>query len=318
MSEPRAVWIDADMGFDDLAAILTVAMQPGWEIAGLSLVAGNAPLEAVADNAACSAAYFGWRWPIHRGCARSIVGEAITAGYVLGPTGMASTGRTLPPAAARFASADAVSALERYFGASNEPRALLALGPLTNVATLLLARPQLAPRIALTWMGGSLGTGNHTAAAEFNAAVDPEAVQIVVAAGAKLRMIGLETCRQVTVGRADVEALRAVGTDRALLLADLLDAYVRIASPDASAPMSLYDPTAAAGMVEPTCLRWEPAHMVVELAGTHTRGMTVVERRPRRLATRPPNVEVAVAADAARVRAVVMDALVGVSRSHSS
>src|SRR5262249_48062138 len=98
-------------------------------------------------------------------------------------------------------------------------------------------------------------------------------------------------------------------TDRALLLADLLEAYVRIASPDGTVPMSLYDPTAAAALVDPTCLRWEPAHMVVELAGTHTRGMTVTERRPRRLVKQPPNIETAVSANAARVRTIVLDAL---------
>ena len=152
-------------------------------------------------------------------------------------------------------------------------------------------------------------SGNHTAAAEFNAAVDPEAVQIVVAAGVGFRMVGLEPCRQVQVTRADAQALRALGSGRALTLADLFEAYVRIASPDGSAPMSLYDPTAAAALVDADCLRWEPAHMDVELAGVHTRGMTVVERRPRRLAKAPPNVTVAASADAPRVRAVVLDAL---------
>jgi purine nucleosidase len=309
MSVHRSVWIDTDMGFDDLAAILTVAMQPDWSIAGLSLVAGNAPLDAVADNGARAAAYFGWQIPIHRGAARPLIGDLVTAGYVLGPTGMASTGRALPPAAPHFASDDAVTALAAFLESADKPQPVLALGPLTNIATLLLTRPDLAPRLALTWMGGSLGSGNHTAAAEFNAAVDPEAVQVVAASGATFRMVGLEPCRQVQVHRGDVDSLRAIATERALLLADLLEAYVRIASPDGSAPMSLYDPTAAAALVDPSCLRWEPAHMVVELAGTHTRGMTVTERRPRRLVSQTPNIEAAVTADAPRVRAIVMDAL---------
>ena len=37
------VWIDTDMGFDDIAAILVVA-QSEYEIDGISLVFGNAPL----------------------------------------------------------------------------------------------------------------------------------------------------------------------------------------------------------------------------------------------------------------------------------
>ncbi|MBU1359654.1 MAG: nucleoside hydrolase [Gammaproteobacteria bacterium] len=55
------------MGFDDLAAVLTVQHTPGWSIEGLSLVAGNAPLDVVIDNALRAAACFDWRMPIHAG-----------------------------------------------------------------------------------------------------------------------------------------------------------------------------------------------------------------------------------------------------------
>ena len=60
MTERRAVWIDTDMGFDDLAAVLTVAQQSDWQIDGLSLVAGNAPLPVVIDNALRAARCFCW------------------------------------------------------------------------------------------------------------------------------------------------------------------------------------------------------------------------------------------------------------------
>ena len=54
---PQRVWIDTDMGLDDLAAVPTVAQAPGWAIDGLSLVAGHAPLEVVVDNALRAAAF---------------------------------------------------------------------------------------------------------------------------------------------------------------------------------------------------------------------------------------------------------------------
>ena len=46
MISTRHVWIDTDMGFDDLAAIVTVAARPDFAIGGVSLVAGNAALSA--------------------------------------------------------------------------------------------------------------------------------------------------------------------------------------------------------------------------------------------------------------------------------
>lgn len=303
-----AVWIDTDLGFDDLAAVLTVAASPQWHIAGLSLVAGNAPLPVVIDNALRAAHFFGWGMPIHAGCDRPLVGELVTAQNILGADAMRSAGRSLPPHRAAMAGSDAVEALAVHLRASAEPATVLALGPLTNLAVLLRREPQLAARIgSLLWMGGSAGPGNHTAAAEFNAAVDPESVQVVLDAGVPFRMVGLDACRQVRVHAGDAAALRAVGTERAAVLGDLLEGYVRIASPDGSLPMALYDPVAAAALAAPQSVRFEPAHLVMELVGRHTRGMTVVERRVPRRAT--ANAEVATVVDEAAVRAVVLGAL---------
>lgn len=301
------------MGFDDLAAVLTVTQTPPWRVDGMSLVAGNAPLEVVVDNALRSAACFGWDFPIHAGSDRPLVGELVTAQNILGADAMVSAGRSLPPARAALASRDAVAALIDHLAAAAEPITLLALGPLTNIARVLQRRPDLAARIGqLMWMGGSAGPGNHTAAAEFNAAVDPEAINAVLDASVALHMVGLDACRQVRVHAADAEGLRAIGTDRAGLLADLLLGYVRIASPAGALPMSLYDPTAAAALVAPEGMSFRPAHLVAECRGEHTRGMTVVEWRvPKRAAA---NAQVASVADEARLRRVVLDALARAAR----
>jgi purine nucleosidase len=307
------VWIDTDMGFDDLAAVLTITQTPPWRVDGMSLVAGNAPLEVVVDNALRSAACFGWEFPIHAGSDGPLVGELVTAQNILGADAMVSAGRSLPRTRSSLASRDAVSALAHHLAGAAAPVTVLALGPLTNIALVLQGRPELAPRIGqLMWMGGSAGPGNHTAAAEFNAAVDPEAINVVLDAGVALRMVGLDACRQVRVHAADAEALRAVGTDRAEVLADLLLGYVRIASPAGALPMALYDPTAAAALVAPDGMSFKPAHLVAECRGEHTRGMTVVEWRvPRRAAA---NAQVASVADEGRLRRVVLDALASAAR----
>lgn len=298
------VWIDTDMGFDDLAATITVAAAPGFTIAGISLVAGNAPLAAVTLNARRAAACFGWTAPLHAGRAKPILGPLVTASYVLGDTGMATTGRTLPDPLAPLSPVPAIQALAAAL--EEERLELLCLGPLTNLAVLLLARPDLAPRIgSITWMGGSAGRGNHTAAAEFNAAVDPEAIAVVLESGVPLRMVGLDACRQVEVTSEDVAALRALPGERQQILADHLDAYVRIRHP--SGRMSLYDPVAAAALVDPACVSFVPARIEAELVGGHSRGMTVVETRvPQKAAA---NAQVATLVDAAAVRRLVLGAL---------
>jgi purine nucleosidase len=304
----KHVWIDTDMGFDDLAAVLTVVHTPGWVVDGLSLVAGNAPLDVVTDNALRSAAFFQWRFPIHQGAGRPLAGPLVTAQNILGVDAMKSAGRQLPLARSKLVPGDAFTALAAYLEARTEPAIVLALGPLTNIAQLLQQRPDLAQRIGqLVWMGGSAGAGNHSAAAEFNAAVDPEAVQVVLDAAVPFHMVGLDACRQVRVHADDAQALRQLGTERGAILADLLLGFVCIASAGGHLPMPLYDPTAAAALVCAAGMAWRDAHIVTELEGRHTRGMTVVEFRVPRKAS--ANARVASVADEALLRKTVLDAL---------
>ena len=312
------MWIDTDLGFDDLAAVLTLQHSPHCSIDGMSLVAGNAPLAVVIDNALRSAACFGWTFPIHAGSAAPLFGQLVTAQNILGADAMASAGRCLPPERSPLAGGHATDALAAYLAAAGTPgtapATVLALGPLTNIAVLLQQHPRLAPRIGrLVWMGGSAGPGNHTAAAEFNAAVDPEAINVVLDAGVPLQMVGLDACRQVRVHAADAHDLRAIGGSKAELLADLLLGYVRIASADGSLPMSLYDPTAAAVLAAPGAMSFRAAHVVAECRGEHTRGMTVVEWRvPRRASA---NAQIASVVDEAIVRAAVLGALQAAARA---
>ena len=274
------VWIDSDMGFDDLAAVLTVVHQPGVDVLGLSLVAGNAPLAVVTGNALRAGALFKWRFPIHAGRGKPLLGPLITAQDVLGPSGLASVGRPLPTERAQLDPSPAVDALARAIECAPEPLTLLALGPLTNLAVLLLWRPELAARLGrVVWMGGSASRGNHTAAAEFNAAVDPEALKVVLEAGVAFRVVGLDCCRQVTVSLADAEKLRALGTERARILADLFEAYARIPDGHGRRPMNLYDPLAAVALLDPAAVRFVPACIDVECGGRIARGLTTVETR---------------------------------------
>jgi len=125
--------------------------------------------------------------------------------------------------------------------------------------------------------GVASAPGNHTAAAEFNAAVDPEAVQIVLNAGVPFRMIGLDVCRQVRVTGEDAATLRNVGGEVAHILADLLAGYVGIARRSGSFAMALYDSTAAAALVDPDTVRCKPALLTVDCTGVLTQGRTIVE-----------------------------------------
>ena len=73
--------------------------------------------------------------------------------------------------------------------------------------------------------------------------------------------------------------------------------------------MALYDPTAAAALVEPGAVTCKPAHLAIECTEVLTQGKTIVEWQVPEHGR--ANAEVAVIADAAAVRRIVLDALAG-------
>lgn len=276
------VWIDTDLGFDDIAAIFTV-LDAGLTVDGLSLVFGNTSLEQVRRNAAGAASVFGWQMPIHAGRARPVMGVLETAERILGQTGIPTVGLTVPQdklVDQQSSESDAFLALCAWLESTPEPRRILALGPLTNIAALALARPDLTQKIAeIVWMGGGLTKGNHTASAEFNAFADPEAAAIVFAQNLPVKMVDLDFCRQILASPEDAVPIREAGGRNAALIADMLDGFIGIATSRGRPAMALYDPAAAAAFVRPDLVRFEPAHIAVETAGSLTRGRTVVETR---------------------------------------
>ena len=272
------VWIDTDMGFDDIAAILVVA-RGADPIDGISLVFGNSGFGQVRQNAASAAAAFNWSFPIHDGRSLPVLGRLETAENILSEAGMLTAGRSLPTAPL-LPESDAFTALCHWLEMTDAPRRILALGPLTNIAALALARPDLAAKIDdLTWMGGGVTAGNHTASAEFNAFADPEALAIVIAHKLPLRMVDLDLCRKVIATPDDAAPVRAAGGRNAELLADLLAGYISIGTSRGRPGMAIYDPCAAVAFARPDVITFTDARIDVELSGTLTRGRTVVDVR---------------------------------------
>lgn len=290
------IWIDTDMGVDDLFAVLLV--MKSRQIDGISLSFGNAPLDQVARNAQGARVHFGWDVPIYAGAEPALLGGVETAQRVLGDTGMPSRGRRLSNDAAVFEPAQPalVAWLETQKSAE-----ILALGPLSNLAILALSRPDLIDRIArITWMGGAVTRGNHTASAEFNALADPEAVAVLLARHVPLAMIDLDACRKVEIDESDVQNM-----DTSPLLRDLLGGYLDIALDRGRRAMALYDPVAAAALIAPELFQFEPAQITMELAGSHTRGRTVVDQREPRAA----NGFIVTDLQAGKVKALCLSAL---------
>jgi inosine-uridine nucleoside N-ribohydrolase len=177
----------------------------------------------------------------------------------------------------------------------DEATVLVPTGPLTNVARLLEAHAAVRPaRIVL--MGGSIGLGNITPAAEFNIWADPEAAAIVFASGIDVTMVGLDVTHQAIVTPERAERFRAggrVGTVVAELV-EFFGLYHRTTYGWDGPPV--HDALALASVIRPELLRTDLRHVDVELESELCRGRTVVDLYRR--GDGEPNARVAVDVDA--------------------
>lgn len=312
MGERPAVVVDCDPGQDDAFALLLAAVH--CDLVAVTTVHGNAPLEAVTRNALAVLELAGHgSVPVHPGASRPLVGEPLHGLQIHGESGL--DGAELPEPTASPSPTPAVDAL-RAAAAEHDDLTIVAIGPLTNIATALRADPVLADRIGrIHLMGGSASAGNRTPAAEFNILADPEAASAVFTSGIPIRMAGLDLTRQARFGPAEVDRLRDAGGQVAGVCADLLAFYTRSSEARTGQPTAvLHDPCAVAWLVDPTLVEARHLHVEVELHGTLTRGMTVCDTRPgagRPGRGEPPNAEVGFTLDAERFVDLVVDTVGG-------
>jgi len=298
--------IDCDPGLDDAIALLAAAQLT--DLVGITTVNGNVGIDHTTHNALAVMQIAGLDIPVHRGAARPLIAPTIDAAYVHGPTGLGSV--ALPDLDRAEASNDAVSFICDT-ARTVDGLHLVAVGPLTNIALALRADPDLPSHLGgFTIMGGGAHAGNVTAVAEFNVWADPEAAAIVFREFPMLTMVGLDVTHRVLMRPADRDRMRAAGGPAATLAADLLDFAVtragQIAGRD-GAP--IHDASAVMAVVRPDLFRGATHPVDVELHGTLTRGMTVVDERPGGRAGEGPGDANALVLRDADERAVV-DAIV--------
>jgi inosine-uridine nucleoside N-ribohydrolase len=296
MSVP--IVLDCDPGHDDALALMLAVASPELELVGVTTVAGNQTIEKTTANALKVLELCGRSdVPVARGAADPLVRRRDVAAHVHGESGL--DGPDLPEPSARPVEEDAVRFLARLIREHAGKLTLVPTGPLTNVALLLALEPDTRPeRIVL--MGGSIGEGNRTPAAEFNIWADPEAARRVFESGIEVTMIGLDVTHQALVTDADTDALRGVGRV-GKVAAELLDFYGiwhRRSYPDLDGS-PLHDPVAVAHVLDPTLVETRPAYVEVDCGWEQGRGRTNVDWRGR-LETHPPNATVGLGIDRAR------------------
>jgi pyrimidine-specific ribonucleoside hydrolase len=283
--------IDCDPGHDDAIALLLALASPEVELVGVTTVHGNQTIDKTTTNALKVLELVGRQdVPVARGAARPLVREPVVADHVHGETGL--DGPSLPSPQTSPVAEDAVEFLAERL---RPGVVLVPTGPLTNVALLLERHPDVRPeRVVL--MGGSIGLGNMTPAAEFNVWADPEAADRVFQSGLDLTMVGLDVTHQAIVGPDRAHRFREAGRVGEVV-AELLEFFTRFHRDTYGwdGP-PVHDALAVAYVIHPQLLETAHRHVAVETWSELSRGRTLVDLYRRTPAE--PNASVAVDVDA--------------------
>ena len=274
----QKIILDCDPGHDDAIALLLAAHHPALELLAITTVAGNQSIEKTTQNAlkVCSLANIR-NIPIAMGMDRPLVRLARHAADIHGASGM--DGPNVPEPDIELAPQHAVDLLIELLMNSQGDITLVPTGPLTNIATAIRREPAILPKIqAISLMGGAIGVGNVTPAAEFNLWFDPEAASIVFQCGRPITMVPLEVTHQALATEEIVSRLRVANRPVASFAADLLvffaESYKNVFG--FSAP-PVHDPCAIAAIIEPAIIQAADMYVEIETMSTLSAGRTVCD-----------------------------------------
>ncbi|HWH36793.1 MAG TPA: nucleoside hydrolase [Candidatus Limnocylindrales bacterium] len=306
MAEPRrALILDVDTGIDDSLAILYALGSAQAELLAVTCVSGNVEARQVARNTLGLLELAG-RADIEVALGREVplVRPLQTAPETHGPEGI---GYAILPAPERALS-DRHAADLLVEEARRRPGevTLVTLGPLTNLAVALTREPALPSLLGgLVMMAGSYRSAGNTApTTEWNVAVDPEAMAVVLAAWAaypelpRPLALGLDVTERakLTPGRLATLYERAGTPDEVPLMRfvdDALRFYMDFHSRyDGFYGAFIHDALAVAAALDADLVRSEALAVEVELEGRWTTGETVTDWR--RQWGRPTNLDVVV------------------------
>jgi inosine-uridine nucleoside N-ribohydrolase len=278
-SERRRAILDCDPGHDDALAILLAAASPALELEAITTVAGNQTLDKVSLNArrVCTVAGI-TGVPIAAGCDRPLRRRRIAAGEIHGASGLDGVDWDEPTV--NLDPRHAVDLIVDHAlleGAS--PLTVIAVGPLTNVATALRRAPQIAERLErIAIMGGAIGLGNWTPSAEFNIVADPEAAEVVFASGCPITLVPLEVTHRALATESVIARIAALETPVAAMSVALMrffaETYDRVFGFPAPA---VHDPCAVAAVIDASVVPTRHLNVAIDTDSTLSSGRTVID-----------------------------------------
>ncbi len=296
------VIIDCDTGVDDAGALMMACASDRLDILAVTTVSGNVGLEHTHPNTLRVLKLFGREdIPVAKGADRPLVRPPFRASLVHGFDGIQGYRFPEGPSGGEV-SLPAAAFLAKVLEEQKEPVTVVALGPMTNIAILLLSRPDLKEKIRrIVFMGVSYQDGNPSPLGTFNIIVDPEAFRICLESGVDFYACPLDTLRSAVVTREQAEQIRGMKSQAAdfiyrtefapRTLSDQDLARINASGNEEAASredldrfnetdrFALLDQGTMAFVIAPELFTWKKYYCRVECQGSFMNGFTYVDKR---------------------------------------
>ena len=259
----RKIIIDTDPGYDDACAIALASISDKFEIIGITTVAGNQTIENVTKNALNLVSFLNMNCPVSKGMSGPLI-KKLTVGKVHGETGLDNIeiqqSNKVP---------DKRNAVQFIIDSclQNEKITLITIGPLTNIAMAIKLEPNIKKNIELiSIMGGSIGCGNVTPAAEYNVYADPESAYIVFSSGIPIKMNGLDVTNLTLPYENIIERFEKINTKSSKLFVDCMKNLSFFMNKFFGKKYgSMHDSVAVLTLIDETIVKYQKAYVEVDI-----------------------------------------------------
>ena len=291
----KEIILDCDPGQDDALAILMALGAKNICLKGISVVGGNVSVDKCRTNALkvlCLANRLDI--PVYIGATKPLQGSLHTLEDVFGECGMAGTEKWIIPQINSPTQNATDFLIDTYTNKLSYPH-LCVTGPQTNIALALQKNKTLVKNIPdMTVMGGcvfpeyihnrmgNISFDNGKSYAEYNFAIDPEAVHFVLNSGIQaINLIGLDITRKVLYNDVIDKKIRTIQSQQAYAIADMLSTvgnednedYANIKKHPKDPVRAIHDAVAMAYLIDNTIFTSEIIPIQIDLK--NCKGQTI-------------------------------------------
>ena len=273
----RKIIIDTDTATDDAVAIIMALKCSDFDVKAITTVAGNVDLDLATINALYTVELCNKNTSIYKGSSGPLKRRLETSKFFHGRDGLGDTGPYQPKR--KEEKENGVDKIISLINSDPNEIEIIAIGPLTNIARAFIKDSSIINKIKSLYVMGGIGEGkgNITEHAEFNFWVDPDAADIVLNSGAKVKVIAWDTTQLYGyLDKNNFDDLEKINTSLSRFTIDIQQRgleYYKVKYNEHK--IDLADPLAMAAMIDDSETEYKSCNIKMILSGEE-RGKDII------------------------------------------